>query len=741
MRFRTMLSAGYGVILAFLAVVAVIVFLNVNRLIEIQGWVDHTWNVITHGKDIGGAMVDQETGLRGYMVTGKENYLEPFYAGQEQLHLLIDEAAELTSDNPAQVARWNEIHDLAVQWDENVAAAYREERLKANAGAEAVAAFEAIQGRTVGKEVFDRLRQALGAMDTKFAQTGNLEGRYVYMSILMDMVNQETGQRGFLLTGLEESLDPYKEGQKQLAIHLEELRNLVGSGKGSGVTLGQVNEAELLAAEWAKKAALPEIEARRAVNQSEADMDDIAALVNQGLGKQYMDGIRSLISEAIGAEEVLIVRRAEEAAGTANTTIVLTIAGSLVAILVGLIVAFLIIRNIGRQLGGEPSVMAAMAEQIYQGDLNIEFEDNGKQDSGIYGAFKKMVTAFRAKASVISDFSEGNLTSDIDLTSGKDALGKSLVQMKESLNLILGQVANAVEQVASGSNQISQAGQTLSQGAAEQASSLEEVSSSLNEINSQSSQNAETATAANTLARTAAANAETGNDRMQKLLSSMELINASADDIAKVVKLIDDIAFQINLLALNANVEAARAGKYGKGFAVVADEVRNLAVRSAAAVKETTTMVEAVTKNITNGTAAAEETAKQLAEITQGSAKVADLLGDIALASKEQAQGVEQINGGLEQIDQVTQSNTANAEESASAGEELSSQAQQLKQMMTRFQLDGVNSGYRIDSANAIAAPEAVALPIGNGNGKAEPGSSNKPADVIRLDDNDFSEF
>ena len=185
----------------------------------------------------------------------------------------------------------------------------------------------------------------------------------------------------------------------------------------------------------------------------------------------------------------------------------------------------------------------------------------------------------------------------------------------------------------------------------------------------------------------------------------------SSDEIKKVVKVIDDIAFQINLLALNANVEAARAGKYGKGFAVVAEEVRNLAVRSASAVKETTNMVEDSIANIKKGNDIVAVTAKQLADITSGATKVANFLEEIATASKEQALAIDQITGGLDQIDQVTQANTASAEESASASEELASQAQQLKAMISRFKLKKVEFGRPLLTEARTVRPEGHGKP------------------------------
>jgi methyl-accepting chemotaxis protein len=418
-----------------------------------------------------------------------------------------------------------------------------------------------------------------------------------------------------------------------------------------------------------------------------------------------------------------------EATGSLLLAIIISLI--VLTIIVALVSYFIIRVRILRQIGGEPTLIAEMAQQIADGDMDVKFTDTGKKDTGIYAAFKNMVTAMIVKTEVIESFAKGDFTVAVESNSNRDRLGQSLEQMSGSLNDILGQVRSAVTQVTSGSNQISQSSMALSQGASEQASSLEEVSSSLAEISSQSTQNAESATEANALAKTATENATTGNQQMQELLAAMERINGSQDEIKKVVKVIDDIAFQINLLALNANVEAARAGKYGKGFAVVADEVRNLAVRSANAVKETTQMVEDSTKNIDDGTQSAQATAAQLEEIVQGSSKVAEFLGEITVASREQAQGVQQIDSGLEQIDQVTQANTASAEESASASEELASQAQELQSMIAQFKL--------IEADNRYAAPSRAVQLVASGNGKAE--KAEKPSDVINLDGDNFGEF
>ena len=366
-----------------------------------------------------------------------------------------------------------------------------------------------------------------------------------------------------------------------------------------------------------------------------------------------------------------------------TTQIIITIL-AFVSIVLGVVLASIIATGIINPI--RKGVF--FAQEVAKGDLGVSVDfDQSDEIGDLSAALNNMVRSLRVKAGALSQVAEGDLTIDVEMDSEKDTLGSSLIEMKDSLNQIMGEVSAAVEQVSSGSGQVSSASQSLSQGAAEQASSLEEISSSLSQISGQSKQNAQNALEANAIAMKAMTSAEAGNDQMKELVSAMEKISASSDETKKVVKVIDDIAFQINLLALNANVEAARAGKYGKGFAVVADEVRNLAVRSADAVKETTQIVEDSTKSIDDGKEVARTTAEKLAEIVEGSAKVAEFLGEIAAASREQAQGVEQINGGVEQIDHVTQANTASAEESAAAAEELAAQSRQLKAMIARFKL------------------------------------------------------
>lgn len=243
------------------------------------------------------------------------------------------------------------------------------------------------------------------------------------------------------------------------------------------------------------------------------------------------------------------------------------------------------------------------------------------------------------------------------------------------IHRVVTDLAAGAEQVASAAGQVSSASQSLAEGATEQAAGLQETSSSLEEMAAMTKQNADNAQQANVLSTEARKAADTGAEAMSRMNAAIQQIQKSSDETANIIKVIDEIAFQTNLLALNAAVEAARAGEAGKGFAVVAEEVRNLAMRSAEAAKNTANMIQESVKNSKNGVDIAAEVTKVLEEIVRSIGKTTDLVSEIASASREQAQGIDQVNTAVAQMDKVTQQNAANAEESASASEQLTAQA------------------------------------------------------------------
>ncbi|MBF0507622.1 MAG: methyl-accepting chemotaxis protein [Deltaproteobacteria bacterium] len=378
------------------------------------------------------------------------------------------------------------------------------------------------------------------------------------------------------------------------------------------------------------------------------------------------------------------------------------------------------------------------------------------------------LTVFGLNWAIIAEIDEAEafapittITRLIMITGGIGLLAVILVALLTSRSItrpitrIIDGLKESAGQVASASSQLSSAGQSLAEGSSEQAASLEETSSSMEEMSSMTGRNADNARQANDLMKGTTDVVGSANNSMVLLTKSMDEISQASDQTSKIVKTIDEIAFQTNHLALNAAVEAARAGEAGAGFAVVADEVRNLALRAAEAAKNTSSLIEGIVKKIKEGTALVSQTSGAFSQVAGSVTKVGELIGEITVASREQSEGISGITKAIGEMDRVTQQNAANAEESASASEEMTAQADQLQVFVTSLEallegrekeerVDGkTTAGTRTGSGSRLPIPVKAVPPRPN-RAKPTMGKATReihPGRVIPMDGDDFKDF
>ncbi|XDA97947.1 CHASE3 domain-containing protein [Sulfitobacter sp. LCG007] len=808
---KVLLAAAVPLVMAI--VIGSLALVNLSRIQKTSGWVEHTHVVLSDAAGIVAAAVDMETGLRGYLLAGQEDFLAPYDSGSGRAFTAMADLQETVSDNPGQVARLKEAESVLREWQTDVAEPMIALRRQiGNAQTMNDMAAEVRKGD--GKVYFDNFRglistfiereqtllverrekfetllargtaSASATRDALFWVTHTNKVILMAKDILAAAVDMETGMRGFLIAGDEDFLEPLNAGNAEFQRLITVLQETVNDNPPQVAVLA---EAEQTINDWFANVVTPMLDLRRQIGTAET-MDDMADLVGEARGKVYFDGFRQLMAEFSAAEAALMTSRQAANESTYASTVAIVWGALIAAIVFGVLNALFIGSSIGNAIrdltsrmvrladgdngvditgqdrGDEIGEMARATEVFKQNAirvtaLNNQREEDSKRmaemaeerekasrrdlqlarekeeadrkqaaereemmrtleasfgtvvESAVAGEFSKRVDAqfddrilndlatsinqlmsvvdqgLAETGRVLERVAGGDLSREME-GEYQGAFGRlqgNVNGMIGALKTLILDIAGSGHILGSSSAELRDTANRLSKQAEQNAASLEQTSAALEQLTASIKHVSGNVKNASENASRARDTARSSEAIATEAAESMQRIADASREITRVVGVINDIAFQINLLALNAGVEAARAGDAGRGFSVVASEVRQLAQRASDAAKEIGVVIsksdEAVTEGVTkvgNARSSLEAIAESVVEISKG-------VDEISTAIVEQATGITEITAAVGQIDQSTQQQAASFEEVTAASGVLASEADNLQKSTASF--------------------------------------------------------
>ncbi|MEP2717647.1 CHASE3 domain-containing protein [Pseudophaeobacter sp.] len=772
--------------LLLVAGVGVLAVVDLQKMEETSHKVEHTQHVLDEVALLTASALEMEASLRGYLLAGQDQYLEPYEHGATETYAAFAELRSTVSDQPLMLERLTEAEETLRAWESDVleqAVAMRRaigdamnmnDMADAVKGAKAKEYFEAFQKEinqfieeeevllADRRQVFTTLvKTGIANPDYMNSSLAAVEKAHSVISAAKDLLavslDMEAGMRGFLLTADPAFLEIYEKDIVKFDVLVTGLLELTIESLSQEI---RITKMAKIITDWREQAVEPLLELRREIGDART-MDDMADFVREGRGAAYFSKFSEIMA-SFKAEEMVLMeeRKADNKAITTMTQNIIPAAiglaiilGGAMALMVGTSLSRAInrittsmkglakgdntVEILGQTRGDEVGDMARSLE-VFRDALVKMQELEQKKAEGRDAELNRVVEELSQKLSQLSD---GNLEVQIQEQFPEDyeKLRSDFNNTVSTLNSIVGQVMDTSGSIGNGAVEISQASQDLSNRTESQAATLEETAAALDELTASVKSAAEGAKAVEATMEEARVEAENSDQVVQNAVAAMTEIEKSSESISQIISVIDDISFQTNLLALNAGVEAARAGEAGRGFAVVASEVRALAQRSSSAAMEIKTLIDDSSKQVDRGVDLVGQAGGALQNIVSQVSQISKQVSGIAEGAVEQSTGLHEINTGMSQLDQVTQQNAAMVEEATAASMLLKTDAGKLTELMGNFEISGQQS--TAVAANEVQAPSAHGSSDDLGEGWDEALEGGVPLAATGTDGQNWEDF